>query len=173
VITERWPAAKKYRDAFEAVKQAVIDPLFSGRDHHSPGRPIVALPTMDLPLEHGRFELDNIVTQMCGRNIIGSTTLDPPMAIGTEQVQYQMQRSGSSLDLTTATAGVERHAASGSQVYPARTYDATSGGLVIHDNDAWNIDDVYGMDFSTIAEPFDLTGCSVDMGWMADTFSCK
>lgn len=95
VITERWPAAKKYRDIFEAIKQNVIDPLADGRNQ-VPRQKISHLKSIipsDIPsVEYeDRQEFTHIMTDMSGHSVIpimgqnfgGSTTIDM------EQVQYQ------------------------------------------------------------------------------------
>ncbi len=66
VITERWPAAKKYRDAFETVKQIVIDPL-SDKQNHKPRRSIGTISSLELPLDEARQEYSSIVTHMTGQ----------------------------------------------------------------------------------------------------------
>ncbi|KAK5708978.1 hypothetical protein LTR17_020204 [Elasticomyces elasticus] len=169
VITERWPAARKYRDAFEIVKQIVIDPL-SDSQNHQPRRAVSTLPSVELPLDEGRQQYDSIVTHMSGGAMEGmAPPFSQPMAIGMEQVQYQMGSNGFDDGLLCsalrkgipAAGGIDRQALGLAGVDPS------------HSLDAWaSVEGMTGdMGFSTDIEPFDLEGCSVDMGWMADSFA--
>lgn len=92
VITERWPGARKYRDAFEAVKQNVIDPLAAGKNH-VPRQPIAELKSIvppslpsSLEMSEDRQEFSRIVTDMAGDPVINQATGAPSMNM--EQVQY-------------------------------------------------------------------------------------
>lgn len=180
VITERWPAAKKYRDAFEVVKQIVIDPL-SDNPNLAPRRTIVTLPSVELPLDDGREEYSRIVTHMSGQQMQGVVSHGQPVVIGMEQVQYQMGPVPGSHTVyaqTQASSDDDRlYSGFGSGDGIARAYGSdghvtneASGGTY-HDLSSWASSGMDGgLDFPTDVAPFDLEGCSVDMGWMADSF---
>lgn len=93
VITERWPVAKKYRDAFEAVKQSVIDPL-SNSPNQEPRRAIATLPPVEVPLQEGGQEYSRIISHMSGQEtggtFAGRRLFGAPMSMDMEQVQYQL-----------------------------------------------------------------------------------
>ncbi|KAK5701361.1 hypothetical protein LTR17_022644 [Elasticomyces elasticus] len=169
VITERWPAARKYRDAFETVKQIVIDPL-SDCQNHQPRRAVTTLPSVDLPLDEGRQQYDSIVTHMSGGGTEGMVPLfSQPMAIGMEQVQYQMGSNGFDEGFLRSAfpKGIPAAGGTDRQALGLAAVDAS------HSLDAWaSVEGMTGdMGFSADIEPFDLEGCSVDMGWMADSFA--
>lgn len=71
VITERWPGARKYRDAFESIKQCVLD-LISSSDQ--PRRPLSNLdPDLRATLEdvqklhpEGRADFSKMMSDMVG-----------------------------------------------------------------------------------------------------------
>ncbi|KAK5681097.1 hypothetical protein LTS10_006858 [Elasticomyces elasticus] len=169
VITERWPAARKYRDAFETVKQIVIDPL-SDSQNHQPRRAVSTLPSVELPLDEGRQQYDSIVTHMSGGAMEG---MAPPfsqtMAIGMEQVQYQMGSNGFDEGPLRSAFGKSIAAAGGAD----RQVSQLAGVDAYQPLDAWSSMEgmTAGMGFPADNEPFDLEGCSVDMGWMADSFA--
>ncbi|KAK5766082.1 hypothetical protein LTS12_003828 [Elasticomyces elasticus] len=169
VITERWPAARKYRDAFETVKQIVIDPL-SDSQNHQPRRAVSTLPSVELPLDEGRQQYDSIVTHMSGGAMEG---MAPPfsqtMAIGMEQVQYQMGSNGFDEGPLRSAFGKSIAAAGGAD----RQASQLAGVDAYQPLDAWSSMEgmTAGMGFPADNEPFDLEGCSVDMGWMADSFA--
>lgn len=74
VITERWPGARKYRDAFELVKHNVVDQIAEGR-HQEPRQAIQVLKsglgTTLQPVEMGENgpEFAKIVTDMTGEHV--------------------------------------------------------------------------------------------------------
>ncbi|KAK4895581.1 hypothetical protein LTR27_006364 [Elasticomyces elasticus] len=169
VITERWPAARKYRDAFETVKQIVIDPL-SDSQNHQPRRTVSTLPSVELPLDEGRQQYDSIVTHMSGGAIEGvAPPFSQPMAIGMEQVQYQMGSNGFDEGPLRSAFGQSIPAGGGAD----RQASQLAGVDVYQPLDAWSSMEgmTAGMGFPADNEPFDLEGCSVDMGWMADSFA--
>ncbi|KAK5120928.1 hypothetical protein LTR85_005712 [Meristemomyces frigidus] len=170
VITERWPAARKYRDAFEAVKQTVIDPM-SESQNHEPRRTIVTLPAVELPLDDGRREYDSIVSHMSGGQSLGMALSREPMAIGMEQVQYQMGKSSvhadGCLDAASLQVGAHSSEATAGNSNASGLSDGDLSGHVA----TWATEGLDNdMSFLAGLEPFDLEGCSVDMGWMADSF---
>ncbi|KAE9371651.1 hypothetical protein N431DRAFT_410583 [Stipitochalara longipes BDJ] len=154
VITERWPGAKKYRDAFEAVKQNVIDPLAEGKNN-GPRHAIEFLKSIipsTLPsaeMGEDRQEYSRIVTDMSGQNIYSTLlhTFGGPAAIGMEQVQYQ---SGDVL---------------GNR--PVQEFEQFRGFNEMNNDqeviDVLNQWPPSGMDFSVGFEPFDLENYSVNM----------
>jgi hypothetical protein len=112
-ITERWPGAKKYRDAFEAVKQNVIDPLADGKNH-GPRQAITFLKSIIPPslpsveMSEDRQEFLRIVTDMSGQDVdtamiqaFGGTP-----SIGMEQTRYQ---SGDLLGFSGDGEGFEEY----------------------------------------------------------------
>lgn len=149
VITERWPAARKYRDTFEAVKQNVIDPLAEGRKHE-PRQTIASLKSIipsSLPsVEMGedRQEFSRIVGDMSGQ-CLNTRMLQPPgelTVIGLEQVQYQ---SGGLLESSITSYGSDQQHAFEVEM---------NNDLEVEDLlDQWPPN---GMDFSVGFEPFDL-----------------
>ncbi|KAK4975155.1 hypothetical protein LTR42_004365 [Elasticomyces elasticus] len=169
VITERWPAARKYRDAFETVKQIVIDPL-SDSQNHQPRRVVSTLPSVELPLDEGRQQYDSIVTHMSGGAMEGmAPPFSQPMAIGMEQVQYQMGSNGFDEGPLRSAFGKSIPAGGGAD----RQASQLAGVDAYQPLDAWSSMEgmTAGMGFPADNEPFDLEGCSVDMGWMADSFA--
>lgn len=113
MITERWPAAKKYRDIFEAVKQNVIDPLANGKSH-GPRQAISLLKTVipsglpSVDMGEGRQEFSRIVTDMSGQNVDFDTmqAVGGGASIGMEQVQYQF---GNVLGASGAIESFDNH----------------------------------------------------------------
>lgn len=85
VITERWPGAKKYRNAFEAVKHNVIDLIADGK-HQGPRQIIVQLKdglqstlhTMQGD-EDQQDECSRILTDMAGESIVMEQGMLLPM----------------------------------------------------------------------------------------------
>jgi hypothetical protein len=156
VITERWPAAKKYRDAFEAVKQNVIDPLANGKSH-GPRQAILllksvipsGLPSADMGEDWQEFS--RIVTDMSGQNVdfemmhaVGGVA-----SIGMEQVQYQ---SGNLLGASESVGTFDQ--------YPV--LDTGECG----EQDVTNLISQWpptGMDFSVGFEPFDLDNYAISI----------
>ena len=148
VITERWPAAKKYRDIFEAIKQNVIDPLADGRKQ-VPRQKISHLKSIippNLPsVEYeDRQEFTHIMTDMSGHSVVptmgqnfgGSTTIDM------EQVQYQ---SGDLLGFPEPSQRLEQY----------RGFD----NEIINDQDAVDVLNQWSksrMNFPTDFAPFEL-----------------
>ncbi len=75
VITERWPGARKYRDAFDIIKQNVIDRIAAGR-HIGPRQTVVELKNelqSTLSTLHNlqgdedqQYECTRIITDMAG-----------------------------------------------------------------------------------------------------------
>ncbi|RDW82656.1 hypothetical protein BP6252_03768 [Coleophoma cylindrospora] len=73
VITERWPGAKKYRDAFEAIKQCVLDLMQDG--DYQPRKPLTGIDEglrntlRDVQGLHpeGRAEFSCMMSDMIGR----------------------------------------------------------------------------------------------------------
>ena len=153
VITERWPGAKKYRDAFEAVKQKVIDPLANG-ENKEPRQAIEFLKSIipssltSIELGEDRQEFSRIVTDMSGQIVDPAKiqTFGRPMAIGMEQVQYQ---SGDLLGLSETVQGFDQGI--GFDTEMNNNQDAI---------DMLNQWPPSGMDFSVGFEPFDLDGYS-------------
>ncbi|KAK5710838.1 hypothetical protein LTR15_012815 [Elasticomyces elasticus] len=169
VITERWPAARKYRDAFETVKQIVIDPL-SDSQNHQPRRAVSTLPSVELPLDEGRQQYDSIVTHMSGGAIEGmAPPFSQPMAIGLEQVRYQMGSNG--FDEGPLRSAFRESIPTGGGAN--RQASQLAGVDAFQPLDTWSSIEgmTAGMGFPADNEPFDLEGCSVDMGWMADSFA--
>lgn len=150
VITERWPAAKKYRDAFEAVKTNVIDPLAEGKSNgprHAVTqlRSIIPSTIPSIDIGEDRQEFSRIVTDMSGQDmdpdIIGN--LKGPSAIGMEQVMYQ---SGDLLGLSGAENDFGNF----------RGFDNE-----VHDvPNQWPLE---GLDTLSGFEGFDLEGYSINM----------
>jgi hypothetical protein len=73
VITERWPAARRYRDIFETIKQSVLDAIEEGE--YCPKRPIKRLkPTLQetlkniQPSEGGRDDFSALIAEMSATN---------------------------------------------------------------------------------------------------------
>jgi hypothetical protein len=178
VITERWPAAKKYRDAFERVKQAVIDPLDDNRNHQ-PRRAITKLSSVGMPSDDGSRDYDSIINQMSGHFGSGTPSLIRDVHVNIEQVQYQMgvvpplqsepaddihtlapigavYESGTEMndELGMIDAYSGRGSGSQGQLDWQRLVTATQGSTGLTPN----------------ADAFDLQGYSVDMGWMAEAF---
>ena len=155
VITERWPGARKYRDAFEAVKQNVIDPLAEGKNHgprHAIefSKSIIPSTLPSVEMGEDRQEYSRIVTDMAGQDVDSALMqrFGGPAAVGMEQVQYQ---SGNVLG-GGAVQGFEQFR-----------------GFVSEMNNDQEVIDVLnqwppsGMDFSVGFEPFDLESYSVNM----------
>lgn len=147
VITERWPAAKKYRDIFEAIKQNVIDPLAEGRNQ-VPRQKISHLKSIipsDLPsVEYeDRQEFTHIMTDMSGHSVVplkgqnfgGSTTIDM------EQVQYQ---SGDLLGFSEPSQRLEQ--------YPSFDSEINNGQEAVDASNQWSRS---RMNFSTDFAPFE------------------
>ncbi|KAN0096599.1 Fungal specific transcription factor domain containing protein [Hyaloscypha variabilis] len=92
VITERWPGAKKYRDAFEAIKQNVIDPLSEGKNN-GPRHAVEFLKSIipstlpEVEMGEDRQEYSRIVTDMSGQDVDSALmqTFGGPAAVGMEQ----------------------------------------------------------------------------------------
>lgn len=74
VITERWPGARKYRDAFEVVKHNVVDLVAEGR-HQKPRQVIEVLKSglgstlQSVEMGEDGPEFARIVTDMSGEQI--------------------------------------------------------------------------------------------------------
>ena len=69
VITERWPAARRYRDIFETIKQSVLDAIEEGE--YCPRRPIKRLKANlqetlrnIQPSEGGRDDFSTLIAEM-------------------------------------------------------------------------------------------------------------
>lgn len=149
VITERWPGARKYRDAYETVKQCVIDPLAEGKNQ-GPREAIDFLKSIipsTMPsseMGEDRQEFSRIVTDMAGQSV-ESTSAQPfarPTPIGMEQVQYQL---GDLFGFTGTDPSFEQY----------RGYE----NAMSDDEEEINILNQWptgGMDFSVGFEPFDL-----------------
>jgi hypothetical protein len=155
VITEHWPGAKKYRDAFEAVKQNVIDPLAEGKNH-GPRHAIEFLKSIipstlpSIEMSEDRQEYSRIVTDMSGQEVDSALmqTFGGPAAIGIEQVQYQ---SGDVL----GNGPVQEFG-------QYREFD----NVMNNDQEVIDVLNQWppsGMDFSVGFEPFDLESYSVNM----------
>ncbi|KYG50212.1 hypothetical protein M433DRAFT_139318 [Acidomyces richmondensis BFW] len=175
VITERWPAARKYRDTFEAVKQIVIDPL-SDDQNHKPQRVIMELPSIELPLDEGRQEYRSIVTHMSGRPEEAIQSSKENTAIGMEQVQYQMGICVDNVNELGSTQNFELYGPlntaplSDYGIPRCLDHNGAANDQVYHDLSVWvqnNMED--DVDPSTSLEPFDLEGCSIEMGWFNAT----
>ncbi|KUJ14911.1 uncharacterized protein LY89DRAFT_649498 [Mollisia scopiformis] len=156
VITERWPAARKYRDTFEAVKHNVIGPLAEGKNH-GPRQVVASLKSIipsSLPSvamgEDGQ-EFSRIVTDMSGQNIVNEMFQQPggAFAIGMEQVQYQ---SGDLLGSLPAEPNFEQ--------YQGLDTDMDNDMEVIDLLNQWPPN---GQDFSVGFEPFDLDTYPLNM----------
>jgi hypothetical protein len=91
VITERWPGAKKYRDAFESIKQCVLD-LIESSDQ--PRKPLINLnPGLRATLEdvqrlhpEGRADFSRMMTDM----VSGVNESDQLSNVNMQQ-EYQAQ----------------------------------------------------------------------------------
>lgn len=175
VITERWPAARKYRDTFEAVKQIVIDPL-SDDQNHEPQRVIMELPAIELPLDEGRREYSNIVTHMSGRPVEVAQFSREPMAIGMEQVQYQMGGCADNSDALDSTQNFDFYGQTNAALHSNfgmpryLNHNDAANDTMYHDLSFWAQGDMENeIDPSASLEPFDLEGCSIEMGWFGAT----
>ncbi|KAK5111251.1 hypothetical protein LTR62_005279 [Meristemomyces frigidus] len=172
VITERWRKAKKYRDAFEAVKQLAIDPL-SDAQNFEPRRAIVELPSVELPLDEGRREYDDIVTHMSGQQTASfAFPAGQPQAIGMEQVQYQMHTIPEPSQNEQAGVGQVSGPATSSSRDVEKTAEAMRDmdhAPSYQNSGYWPVDGVDGeLDLQGGIGAFDLEGCSADMGWMSE-----
>jgi hypothetical protein len=154
VITERWPGAKKYRDAFEAVKQNVIDPLAEGKNY-GPRHAIEVLKSIipstlpSVEMGEDRQEYSRIVTDMSGQDVDSALmqTFGSLVAVGMEQVQYQ---SGDILGNG-----------------PIQEFEHYRGFHEINNEqeviDVLNQWPPSGMDFTVGFEPFDMESYSANM----------
>lgn len=155
VITERWPAAKKYRDIFEAVKQSVIDPLAMGQSQ-KPRQAVDSLKSIipsSLPstrMGDERLEFSRIVNDMLGENLDVSEMpiYGKPTAIDMEQVHFQ---SGHLLVNPEKDSTHEDY----------RNLDMTEEPVGSYPFDQWLPN---GMDFSAAFEPFELESHSTWTG---------
>ena len=74
VITERWPGARRYRDAFESIRQCVLDLIADGNSQ--PRKPLTGLDAelrttlQDVQSLHpeGRAEFSRMMTDMIGES---------------------------------------------------------------------------------------------------------
>lgn len=151
-MTERWPGAKKYRDAFEAVKQNVTDPLADGKNYE-PRQAIACLKSIipstlrSVEMGEDQQEFSRIVTDMSGQKLDSTTmqTFGETSMIGMEQVQYQ---SGSLLGLPTLPQGFEQSSSCDDKMNVSEA------------DDDWDQRLFSGMDFSVGFETYDLENFS-------------
>jgi len=94
VITERWPGARKYRDAFELVKHNVVDMIAEGR--HQKPRQVIGVLKSGLgatlqPVEMGEDgpEFARIVTDMSGEQIQHKQPPGSPTQFMDHQIAFQ------------------------------------------------------------------------------------
>ncbi|KAF2001585.1 hypothetical protein P154DRAFT_619260 [Amniculicola lignicola CBS 123094] len=70
IITERWPAAKRYRDVFESVKQTVMESIeengYEQRKVIKSLRPGLEETLKDMDSEEGRQQFEAMMTDMAG-----------------------------------------------------------------------------------------------------------
>jgi hypothetical protein len=179
VITERWPAAKKYRDAFESIKQIVVDPLNSN-DTQEARRLIPALPTIDIPADEGRQEYANMVTHMTGQDLASTSSnksSEQSMAIGVEQVQYQMGSAAQSQGHRSVTRNravfhSEADSTAARLARPAFNPNISNQNQNIEQipncSSPWPYVDLDGdMDFSLGFDQYDLGLSTNGLGWLA------
>ena len=61
VMTERWPASRKYRDLFEGVKKSVLDAISEGK--HTPGTAVISMKD-DFQTSLQSLQVDNTFESM-------------------------------------------------------------------------------------------------------------
>jgi hypothetical protein len=112
IITERWPAAKKYRDVFENVKQTVLESIED--NSYEERKAIGSLgPTLQSTLktwgkgEEGQLDFDAMIADMAGGDI-GSTqelTADAPRS-ETEPLSFVSAMQASAMHFSNAELGL-------------------------------------------------------------------
>lgn len=92
VITERWPGAKKYRDAFEIIRSGVLESIEGGEGGRKPLGEVVKGTLRDVGGLHpeGRREFERMV-----RDMIGDELLSPAATVQSPQLaKHQLPNMG-------------------------------------------------------------------------------
>ncbi|TVY46901.1 putative transcriptional regulatory protein [Lachnellula occidentalis] len=117
VITERWPGAKRYRDAFEVVKQSVVDLIAAGK-HQQPRKAIMELKSglestlQDVQMNEGGLdEFSRIMTEMAGERIAVEQGEHATHLVNEQATGYSpfQNRSGYMLFPTAATPDYQEY----------------------------------------------------------------